>query len=151
MNVRGSLPEHDLRALRAFVQAHPDAAIDPELARRREQGEPLAYITGFAGFYGREFAVTPDVLIPRPETEHIVEEAIAFLRRTGRTAVLDVGTGSGAVACSIAADVPSAFVDATDVSAAALEVAKENATRLGVAERCAFDLADIVSDYSKRF
>ena len=151
MNIRGRLPERDERALRAFVRAHPDAAIDPELARRREQGEPLAYITGFAGFYGREFVVTRDVLIPRPETEHLIEDAIAFLRATGRTAVLDVGTGSGAIACSIAAEVPAAFVDATDVSAAALAMARQNAARLGVAERCAFALADIVAGYSKRF
>ena len=151
MNARGCLPERDERALRAFARAHPDVAIDPELAKRRAPGEPLAYITGFAGFYGREFAVTRDVLIPRPETEHLIEDAVAFLRDTGRTAVLDVGTGSGAIACSIAAEVPAAFVDATDISAAALVVARENAGRLGVAARCAFALADIVTGYSKRF
>ena len=151
MNVRGCLPESDERALRAFVRVHPDAAIDPELARRRAEGEPLAYITGFAGFYGREFAVDPRVLIPRPETEHLVEDAVAFLRDSGRTAVLDVGTGSGAIACTLAAEVPAAFVDGTDVSAAALAVAQENAVRLGVANRCTFTLADIVSSYSRRF
>ena len=151
MNARGCLPESDERGLRSFLRVHPDAAIDPELVRRREQGEPLAYITGFAGFLGREFVVTRDVLIPRPETEHLVEDAIAFLRDTGRTSVLDVGTGSGAIACSIAAEVPGAFVDATDVSAGALAVATENAVRLGVAARCAFALADIVTDCSKRY
>ncbi len=151
MNARGCLPESDERALRAFVRAHPDAAIDPELTQRRAQGEPLAYITGFAGFYGREFVVNQDVLIPRPETEHLIEDAVAFLRDSGRTAVLDVGTGSGAIACSIAAEMPAAFVDATDVSFGALAVARENAVRLGVAARCAFALADIVTDYSKRF
>lgn len=151
MNIRERLPEPDERALRAFVRAHPDAAIDPDLARRREQGEPLAYITGFAGFYGREFVVTSGVLIPRPETEHLVEDAIAFLRETRRASVLDVGTGSGAIACSIAAEVPAAFVDATDVSAAALAVAQRNAERLGVAERCTFAVADVVSNYSKRY
>ncbi|HET9392771.1 MAG TPA: peptide chain release factor N(5)-glutamine methyltransferase [Candidatus Rubrimentiphilum sp.] len=151
MNTRERWPEPDERALRAFVAAHPDATIDPDIARRREEGEPLAYITGFAGFYGREFAVTPDVLIPRPETEHLVEDAVAFLRDTKRTNVLDVGTGSGAIACSIAAEVPAAFVDATDVSAAALAVAKGNAARLGLADRCTFALADIVNDYSKRY
>lgn len=151
MNVRERLPERDERALQAFVRAHPDVTIAPDLARRRAQGEPLAYITGFAGFYGREFAVTPDVLIPRPETEHLIEDAIAFLRASGRTAVLDVGTGSGAIACSIAAEVPSAFVDATDVSEAALAVARANAERLEVADRCTFTLADVVNDFSKRF
>lgn len=151
MNIRERLPEPDERALRAFVRAHPGATIDPDLAGRRERGEPLAYITGFAGFYGREFAVTSDVLIPRPETEHLVEDAIAFLRVTGRLVVLDVGTGSGAIACSIAAEVPAALVDATDVSAAALAVARENAERLAVAERCTFALADIVGDYSRRY
>ncbi len=120
-------------------------------ALRSDEGEPLAYITGMAGFYRREFVVNEHVLIPRPETEHLIEEALAFLRDSGRGAVLDVGTGSGAIACTIAAEVPAAVVDATDVSTDALTVAQENAVRLGVAGRCTFVLADIVPGYSKRF
>lgn len=108
-------------------------------------GIPPAYLSGSAGFFRREFIVTPDVLIPRPETELLVEDAIEFLHASGRTAVLDVGTGSGAIACTIAAELPHAFVDATDISAEALAVARRNALELGVADRCRFVQADIVA------
>ncbi len=124
-----------------------DARSFRRLCSERASGKPLAYIVGAAGFYGREFAVTDAVLVPRPETEHLVEEAIARLRQleVGIAAhVLDVGTGSGAIACSIAAEVPRALVDATDTSADALVVATENARRIGVADRCRFFEADIM-------
>lgn len=106
-------------------------------------GYPEAYKTGWKGFYRREFAVNKDVLVPRPETEHLVEEAIAFLTTHRKCSVLDVGTGSGAIACTIAAEVTSAQVDATDISVHALEVARRNAEGIGVADRCRFILADI--------
>ncbi len=105
--------------------------------------KPVAYVEGSKGFFRREFIVDDRVLVPRPETEHLVEEAIAFLQSSGRTAVLDVGTGSGALACTSAAEVPSACVDATDISPEALRVAQENARRLGVTARCRFVEADI--------
>ena len=106
-----------------------------ELVRRRGKGEPVAYITGTREFYGRSFTVTSDVLIPRPDTETIVERALLALRaRDGRPArVADLGTGSGCIAITLAAEVPGTEVIATDISAAALGVARANAERLEVA------------------
>ena len=106
-------------------------------------GFPAAYREGTAGFFRREFAVDERVLIPRPETEHLVEDALEFLQSIERPRVLDTGTGSGAIACTIAAEVPAARVTATDVSQGALAVAKHNAEHLGVSGRCTFVLADI--------
>jgi release factor glutamine methyltransferase len=105
-----------------------------ELVRRRGKGEPVAYITGQREFYGRGYAVTPDVLVPRPETETLVERAIATLRdrTTDGARVADLGTGSGCIAITLAAELPGIDVIATDISAPALEVARSNAERLGV-------------------
>lgn len=118
------------------------------LCVRRARGVPVAYLIGTAGFYGRVFAVTADTLIPRPETEHLAEAAITHLRaRRGvrdPLRVLDCGTGSGALACTIAAELPGVLVDATDTSAGAVAVAQQNARALGVVARCAFFCADIV-------
>ncbi|HET6274972.1 MAG TPA: peptide chain release factor N(5)-glutamine methyltransferase [Candidatus Cybelea sp.] len=131
----------------AWIVAHGDAPVSArhvsefeQVSKRRGDGEPIAYITGFAGFYGREFIVNRHVLVPRPETEHLVDEALAFIR--GSMRVLDVGTGCGALACTIAAET-NAWVDATDSSEAALAIATENACRLGVSERCRFHLGDL--------
>jgi release factor glutamine methyltransferase len=106
-----------------------------ELVRRRGKGEPVAYITGVREFYGRSYRVTPDVLIPRPDTETIVEHALGVLRARGdaATRVADLGTGSGCIAITLAAEVPGAMVVATDISPSALEVARSNAESLGVA------------------
>ncbi len=105
-----------------------------ELVRRRGKGEPVAYITGTREFYGRPFTVTPDVLVPRPDTETLVQRAVASLRdRPGaQLRVADLGTGSGCIAITLGAEVPGMRVFATDVSAAAIEVARANATSLGV-------------------
>lgn len=105
-----------------------------ELVRRRSKGEPVAYITGTREFYGRPFAVTREVLIPRPDTETLVQRAVEFLRaRPGPVLrVADLGTGSGCIAITLAAEVPDLLVSATDVSAAALDIARRNATDLGV-------------------
>ncbi|WP_322794897.1 peptide chain release factor N(5)-glutamine methyltransferase [Tepidiforma sp.] len=94
---------------------------------RREQREPLAYITGYREFYGRRFAVGPGALIPRPETELLVEVTLREIRQGGTRAVLEVGTGTGAVAVSIAAEEPNARVIATEVSREALRYARLNA------------------------
>ncbi len=99
------------------------------LAERRAQGEPMAYILGEREFYGRSFTVSPAVLIPRPETEHLVEAALAHLPQGGR--VWDLGTGSGAIALTIALERPDAQVRASDISPDALAVAAQNARRLG--------------------
>lgn len=109
-------------------------------------GVPQAYVTGWKGFYRREFAVNEHVLVPRPETEHLIEDALEFMRATGRRRVLDVGTGSGAIACTIASEVSDAIVTASDVSLRALVVAARNAARLGVTGRCTFALADIAPE-----
>jgi release factor glutamine methyltransferase len=105
-----------------------------EMVRRRLRREPVAYIVGSKWFRNIELAVDPRVLIPRPETELLVELALELAPRS----VLDVGTGSGAIALAIADELPECAVTATDTSAAALEVARANAERLGLAERVRF-------------
>ncbi|TVX89515.1 peptide chain release factor N(5)-glutamine methyltransferase [Paenibacillus agilis] len=110
-----------------------------EMIQRRGRGEPTQYIIGEAYFYGLSFRVTPDVLIPRPETELLVEAVLEEAERLwGRTASIraaDVGTGSGAIACALASERSSWHVRAVDISAAALRVARSNAQQLGVVER----------------
>ena len=118
--------------------------IRPLVARRRER-EPVAYILGHKDFYGRRFRVTPDVLIPRPDTETLVEHTLACIPDDAACRVLDVGTGSGAIAVTIASERPLAIVTATDISAAALEVASSNAEQLDVSARIRFECADLLS------
>lgn len=117
------------------------------LLGRRAAGEPLQYVLGSWDFYGREFLLTRDTLIPRPETEGLVEKALAALRRRGAAGkrALDVGTGSGAIAVTLAAEASGTRVTATDVSAGALRAARENALRHGVADRVAFARCDAYS------
>lgn len=119
------------------------SAIRPLVARRRER-EPVAYILGHREFYGRRFRVTPDVLIPRPDTETLVEHALELIPVDSACRVLDVGTGSGVLAVTIAAERPLSEVTATDISEAALDVARDNAQRLGVGERIRFEHADLL-------
>jgi release factor glutamine methyltransferase len=119
-------------------------SIRPLVARRRER-EPVAYILGRRDFYGRRFSVTPDVLIPRPDTETLVDHALDCIPADQPLRVLDIGTGSGAIAVTIAAERPEAIVTATDISQAALGVAAKNAERLGVADRIRFEQADLLS------
>ena len=119
---------------RAEVVVEPaEAALAARYADRRADGEPIQYVLGTADFFGLRLAVTPDVLIPRPETETVVEHALACVAGVRAPWVLDVGTGSGAVALAVAAGRPDAEVFAADVSAAALAVAGGNAERLGLA------------------
>jgi release factor glutamine methyltransferase len=130
---------HVLGRNRAWLAAHGDDALAPvdaeaffALARRRRDGEPIAYLTGTREFWGLPLAVSPAVLIPRPETEALVEVALAHLPADRATRVLDLGTGSGAIALAIAHERPRARVLATDVSDAALQVARANAQRLAL-------------------
>jgi len=130
---------HLLGKDRAWLVAHGDDALSRErvdaflvLARRRRDGEPVAYLTGTREFWGLALQVSPAVLIPRPETETLVELALARLPKDRDVRVLDLGTGSGAIALAIAHERPRAMILATDVSADALEVARENARRLGI-------------------
>jgi release factor glutamine methyltransferase len=126
---------------RAALVAEPGAEVPPaagrrfgEMVRRRLRREPVAYILGRKGFRRLELAVDPRVLVPRPETELLVELALELRP----TRVLDVGTGSGAIALAVADELPRAEVTATDTSPAALEVARANAQRLGLSERVRF-------------
>ncbi len=151
---------------RAWLFAHPDEILDAEVAQkyfaaieRRVAGEPTQYITGRQEFWGLEFEVAPPVLIPRPETEHVMEAVLARLGERGlkidmKTGapretmyVADVGTGSGCLAVALAYELPHAKVYATDISAPALEIAKRNAERNGVADRVTFIEGDLLKPF----
>ena len=136
---------------RAYLLAHPDVTPTADQVERfrgwvarAAAGEPVAYIIGRRAFYDREFMVTPAVLIPRPETELLLEQALDWAKpRPGGRAV-DVGTGSGALAVTLAALAPQLDVVAVDISPAALEVARANAERHGVADRVTFVQGDLL-------
>jgi release factor glutamine methyltransferase len=141
----GSLLSFILRKDRTFLISHAEDPIDDEslssyreVVERRASGEPLQYITGVQDFFGREFRVTPDVLIPRPETELLVEAALEF----SGSSVCDVGTGSGCIAVTLLCELPEARAVAIDKSPAALEIAKLNARALAVSERATFVMSD---------
>ena len=108
------------------------------LVARRERREPVSYILGTREFYGLDFEVGPDVLIPRHETEMIVEETLALVGKHGTPRIVDVGTGSGCIAISLALAIPGAQLIASDVSPGALNVARRNAARHGVLDRMTF-------------
>ena len=158
-----TLLAHTLGRDRAWLLAHMDdelAAADlesfRELASRRAAQQPLQHLTGVQEFFGLELHVTSDVLIPRPETEHLVESVLdwARARPDPHLNVVDVGTGSGAIAIALAAVLEHASVTAIDLSPAALAVARENAQRLGLAGRIEFlegDLLDPLAGASARF
>jgi release factor glutamine methyltransferase len=127
-----------------------DLAVDLEarffaLVAEREGRRPLQHLAGTQAFYGRDFLVTPDVLIPRPETEILVEAALALLSGEAAPVMVDVGTGTGCIALTLAAEIPSAHVHAVDISHAALEIARDNARRLGVESRVSFHQGDLVA------
>jgi release factor glutamine methyltransferase len=130
---------HGLDVPRAWLAAHaadtlPAQAADAffELARRRRDGEPVAYLTGIREFWGLSLRVTADVLIPRPETETLVELSLSLVPAGAPMRLLDVGTGSGAIALSLAHERPRARVTGVDISPAALAVARDNARRLTI-------------------
>ena len=125
---------HVLGCERAFLFAHPEASLDfqtsmqfQSLLQRRASGEPIAYILGAQGFYDLELKVTPSVLVPRPETELLLEEALQLTADSPGATVADIGTGSGALAVTFARHRPQFEVHATDISADALDVARDNA------------------------
>jgi release factor glutamine methyltransferase len=129
-------------------ESSPDG-LEPRFSEwisRRERREPTAYILGTREFWGRDFLVTPAVLVPRPETEFIVEEAIPLVQDIAVPRVADIGTGSGILAVTLAAELPAAEVVATDLSGDALEVARQNAERLGVADRVTFIKTSYLDD-----
>lgn len=130
-HLEAPLPEEQERAYREVVE-------------RRAAGEPVAYLRGYKEFFGLRFAVDPRVLIPRPETEVLVEAVLAFIRATGRRRVADVGTGSGAIAIALAVSEPRLHVIATDVSVDALAVAHANAEAHGVSGRLDLRQGDLL-------
>jgi len=158
---------------RAYLYAHPERELTPDEARRyneaverRATGLPAQYITGHQEFWGLDLIVSPAVLIPRPETEHVVEAVLELVSRarsaqhqdqkqqprTGVSAphslrVVDVGTGSGAIALALAKELPSAEILATDISPEALEVARANAARLELTSRIEFHQTDLLDGF----
>ena len=137
---------------RAYLLTHPETRLTPGQAdtyedwlARRARHEPLQYIIGEQEFFGLKLRVTPDVLIPRPETEHLVEAALALTDKTTAARIADVGTGSGAIAIALAHALPKAQITAVDISTAALAVARENAERHGAAERIRFVQSDLLA------
>ena len=132
-----TLPAHATADFRTWVE-------------RRRAGEPIQYITGEAEFYGLSFKVNRDVLIPRPETEFLVEKAIELARGFERKRIVDVGTGSGAIAVALASNLPAADIHATDDSASALRVARANAKRHGAEARVIFRVGDLLTPVAGR-
>jgi len=137
--------------------ARPDAELAPELAKvfleavaQVASGAPLPYLTGRREFYGLEFEVTPAVLIPRPETELLVEATLATLSSAPAGPLIDIGTGSGIVAVCLAREASARDIIATDLSGEALEVARRNAARHGVAEQIYFLQADLLAAFPAR-
>jgi release factor glutamine methyltransferase len=152
---------------RTWLYAHPEQILDPQTIEsyfsvllRRAAGEPTQHLTGKQEFWGLEFEVTPDVLIPRPETEHLIEVALDRLAvrelRSGRDpkltgeglTIVDIGTGSGCIAIALAKELSTAQIYATDISPAALAVAQSNATRLGFSSRIQFLESNLFSAFS---
>jgi len=144
---------HVLRRDRAWLYAHPEyelsseqAAAYNDLIERRSAGVPTQYLTGHQEFWGLDFEVGPGVLIPRPETEHVIEVALSRLgsRRSHPVRIADVGTGSGCIAVSLAREFPHAEIIATDISARALDYARRNAARQAVSDRIRFCEANLL-------
>jgi release factor glutamine methyltransferase len=141
----------------AWLMAHSEEELPEaeagryaDLLERRYQGEPIQHITGETEFYGLSFRVTPDVLIPRPETEHLVEKVIELAARFSipsfpKLRILDIGTGSGAIAIALAHKLPHATVTASELSAPALSIACQNAERHGVSHSIRFLLGDLLA------
>ena len=136
---------------RAYLHAHPereltaeDEARYDEVLAQRATGMPSQYITGHQEFWGLDFVVSPAVLIPRPETEHLVETALELARGMERPKLVDIGTGSGCVALALAHELKDVEVYAVDVSAEALELARANAARLGLDGRVLFMQSNVL-------
>jgi release factor glutamine methyltransferase len=147
-----ALIAHIINKPRTWVMAHPELTLTTEQQTqldesltRLEKDEPFPYVLGHWEFFGLDFDVTPDVLIPRPETELLVEKAIVWLQESKvRRTIVDVGTGSGAIAVSLAVNVPDADILATDISSKALQVAKRNSEKLGASNNIEFVECDLL-------
>jgi release factor glutamine methyltransferase len=150
---------HVLGCDRAFLHSNAEKELPPDKAERyfmlideRSTGKPTQYITGHQEFWGLDFEVNPNVLIPRPETEHVVERVLELTQRSGlqkdaRLRIVDVGTGSGCIALALASEFPRAILFGADISRLALVVASRNAVRLGMPERVKFLESDLLSRF----
>jgi len=139
---------------RAYLHAHPEyelaadeSACYEQALTQRATGIPAQYITGHQEFWGMDFIVTPAVLIPRPETEHLIETVLPLARQLAGPRIVDVGTGSGCIALALAKELRNAQIHATDISPAALEVAQSNAFRLQLQDRVQFQQADLLNGF----
>ncbi len=145
---------HVINKPRAWIIAYPEHEINREeqhhfkiALNKLESGEPLPYVLGKWEFYSLEFDITKDVLIPRPETELLVDKAITWLQsHPGKRNIADIGTGTGAIAISIANHIPDACILASDISSAALQIAKHNATKFDVQDQIEFVECDLLPD-----
>ena len=150
------LMAHALNRPKTWIIAHGNETLGERqkteffaLTKRLAQGEPLPYITGKQSFYGLDFKVSPSVLIPRPETERLVDEASLWLRANPLAShALDVGTGSACIAISLAKNHPALTITALDISEDALNLAKENAQIHGVQDRIAFQQSDLLANFT---
>jgi len=143
---------------RAYLYAYPERPLTEEeqsrydeVVQERARGCPTQYIIGHQEFWGLDFIVSPAVLIPRPETEHVVETVLELVKEhnlRGKFRLIDVGTGSGCIALALARELPHAEIHACEVSEEALEVARVNAARLGLEKRVKFRHSDLLSAYS---
>ena len=150
---------HLLARDRGYLHAHPEVELSSEITDRyfqligeRATGKPTQYITGHQEFWGLDFEVSPDVLIPRPETEHVVEAVLEAVKRQGlekdaRLRIIDVGTGSGCIALALASEFPRAILFGADISRPALVVASRNALRLEMPERVKFLESDLLARF----
>ena len=150
---------------RAYLFAHPERKLSSEewsryesVLAERSRGVPAQYITGHQEFWGMDLIVSPAVLIPRPETEHLIETALEFSRASAheqthpkRLRIVDVGTGSGCIALALAKELPEAEIHATDISPAALEIARANAARLQMEQRVNFHETDLLDGLNGAF
>ena len=143
--------EHSLERGHAWLMAHGNEQIDPadfaryqHLVEERRLGKPIAHITGYKEFWSLRLKINNSVLIPRPETEHLVEHALLLIPGNRRLYIADLGTGSGAVALAIASERPLCTVTATDISTAALDMAAANANRLNI-DNIRFSCGTLVS------
>jgi release factor glutamine methyltransferase len=141
---------------RAYLYAHPERELTPDEQSRydqalaeRSRGVPAQYITGHQEFWGMDFLITPAVLIPRPETEHLLETVLPMARAFAVPRIVDVGTGSGCIAIALAQELPAAQLDAVDISAEALQLARLNAARHGLEARIRFQQNDLLQGFSE--
>jgi release factor glutamine methyltransferase len=146
---------------RSYFYAHPERELNAdeesrfdEIIHERARGCPTQYITGHQEFWGLDLLVSPAVLIPRPETEHVVETVLELVKEysfdgPGRLKLLDVGTGSGCIALALASELPHTEIHACDISEDALEMARTNAARLGLSDKVLFRKSDLLSVYAE--